>query len=1353
MTARGEHAAVSLEGDLISHELLRRIETGRELDGVKPADYGAVGRRSVSDEAERSWDYLKTAWTDLRGTISAADRPIDTTGAARRLWIEPLLAELGFGRPALTGGGIDSDDGQKRFRIAHQWTHVPIHMVDWGIGLEDRHAGRPAPHSVLQECLNSTDQRLWGIVTNGRVVRLLRDSTAIAGTAYVEFDLETIFDHELVNEFILLYRLFHVSRFEVAEDAPPSSCWLEKWRASAIQIGIRARDQMRDGVRDAITTLGTGFLSHPANGRLIDDLDAERFHRALLRTIYRLLFWFVAEDKGLLHPQDAAASAKERYRRYYSSARLRAHARRRRGTTHGDLYQGLKLVLDALGSEDGQPKLALPGLGGIFEATEADEVLDGLHLANQDLLRAVRALAVLRDKKTQRNRVIDHRHLEAEELGSVYESLLELVPKYSPVERRFELAELAGNQRKSSGTYYTPANLIERLLDMALDPVIDAAVKRGEARVESDPTIAVAEELLKLKVCDPACGSAHILVAAARRIAKRLAAVRERNPEPTPRALRSALREVIGRCVYGVDINPMAVELAKVALWMESLEPGKALDFLDAHIKSGNSLIGARPVLMAGGIPDAAWNPIEGDDKTAARELKKRNRKERESRERGAERLDGLFELECGTARSNVVLGRRTRQILEAPSESVRDAKRKRAAYRRLLTLGEYEKERLLADTWCAAFFWKKEPGSDLSLAPTEGTYRELERAGFDNLIGQAIAEKSAVLRDANRFFHWHLEFPEVFLTDQGETANGLTGWAGGFDAVLANPPWDKLEFEDKKYFSVAAPEIAEISGRARKQRIAEWELRSPSGSAQYRAAIRKVKGTFQFASASGSFPLCQKGLTVPGVNSLNTDQLFAELFRDLGSSGSWVGCIVPSNIATGAGAQYLFADLTGSGSLVSIFDFENAQRKFFPGADSRVKFCLLTATGRGSRAEETRFAFFLNEVDQIDDARRVYSLTPEELHLISPNTGTLPIFRDPRDARITAEIFKRVPVFWNETVADGNPWGVRFKNLFNMTDDSDLFQGRERLETEGWSLRGNVYELGGKAMLPLYEAKMVDFFDHRTADVVKSDTALKRQNQPRYLSAAEKRDPERSAQPLSWIAQEFVEDELDRAGWDSGWIAGWCDVTSATNERTAIPCLIPRTAAGHTFPVMLPRSSARETGALIAEQSSYVFDYVSRQKVSDAHMKLFIWKQLPVHPPEILAGCDSFLMPRVSELVYTAADMRPFAEDLGDQGEPFVWDAERRSVMRAELDALFFHLYEVEREDVDYIMETFPIVRKKDIAQFGSFRTKELTLEAYDQMAAAGISAANPPLDGEDFVSRLAPPPGHGPRHAPRVC
>lgn len=1358
-------SAVHTVGGLLPADMLVRISEGKDVTGCQPTDYGVAGARSVRDEAERRWDYLRSVWSELRERLPPApqtDVPSDPTGLAITQWLLPLFAELGFGALTDLGGtGITSDDGSKTFPVSHRWNHVPVHLTGWQVPLDKRPggAGTVPAQSLMQECLNRTDSQLWGVVTNGRQLRLLRDSSALASASYVEFDLEAIFDGELFSEFVLLYRLLHVTRFAVAQGTAPSACWLERWRIDAIESGTRALEQLRDGVALAITTLGTGFLRHPDNAGLRAKLDVQTFHTALLRLVYRMIFLFVIEDRDILHPAYTPAKARQRYAAYFSSVRLREQASRRRGTAHGDLYQALRFVLAALGDERGRPELGLPGLGGIFDATETDGLLHDLSLANEYLLGAVRHLSRVRDGSRWRR--VDYRNMGAEELGSIYESLLESVPKHSAVDSTFELVDRLGNNRKKTGSYYTPSSLIEVLLDASLDPVIDEAQKRGERNASAaglaDPTDSIVTELLAVTVCDPASGSGHFLVAAARRIAKRIAALREHNPEPTVDAVRHALHEVIARCVYGVDLNPMAVELAKVALWLEAMEPGKPLSFLDAHVKCGNGLIGAAPALLRDGIPSTAFKPVEGDDDSFAKFLAKENDQDRN----GQFRLD----LETGPVVTNTALATALRRITSAPADTLADVHQQAEGYRAWAESSEHRHARLVADAWCAAFMWRKT--KDAPPPVTHNVFRAIQQRD-DSAVSPDTHDEILRLREEYGFFHWHLEFPDVFsVPEDGSGVDPATGWAGGFSCVLGNPPWDKVDFEDKKYFDVVEPSIAAQSGQARRRRIEQWVTENPEAGELYHAERRKQKSTFLFAGSSGAFPFCRKGLTVKGVNSLATDQLFAERFASIVAPTGRIGCIIPTAIATGAGAQYLFRDFTRRGAIRLLYDFEN-RKKLFAGVHAGQKFCLLALVGRELREPEASFAFFLLDPLDLENADRVFTLIPDELALINPNTGNLPIFRSRRDADLTAAVYRRFPVLWNEWEKGGNHWHITVKNLFNVTDDSDLFRTRQKLETEGWKLDGNVFSKDGKRMLPLYEAKMVDFFNHRAADVVKSETAVSRQNQPRYLTEEELQDANRLALPLHWIAEDGlietrrknkdveipgVDLRLADVKWDCDWLCGWCDVTSSTNERTAIPAFIPRTAASHTFPLMLPRLAPELVASLVAAQSSLVFDFVSRQKTGGSHMALMTWKQLPVPTPDMMKPHTTFTVPRVLELVYTAYDMAGLARDLGDDGPPFCWDEERRALIRAELDAYFFHLYGIERSDVDYILETFQSdsgggLKNNEIAKYGKYRTKDLVLAEYDRMAMAEVALDTPLRDAANYISTLNPPPGHGPRH-----
>jgi hypothetical protein len=621
---RNIFTTIRSEGSILPVDLLQRInDRDSNLGGLSPEDYHLTGNIRLNEAINQSWNRLQGAWANFRAALAKLPTGDATTTVTREKWLLPIFNELDYGRLVASRSAIEIEN--KGFPISHFWNQTPIHLVGAGIKLDERTAGiagaaRVSPHGLVQELVNRSDDYLWGFVSNGLRLRILRDNRSLTRQAYVEFDLEAMMDGELYADFALLWLLCHESRVNAER---PANCWLERWSKAAHEQGTRALDQLRNGVEEAIKALGCGFLDHPANRALIERLrsgalSTQDYYRQLLRLVYRLLFLFVAEDRDLLLRPDAETKARERYARFYSLGRLRRLAERRAGTRHADLYHGLRVVMAKLGSDAGCAELGLPALGSFLFSKEAIPDLEGCEIANAHLLEAVRALAFIIDKHGRRP--VDYKNLRSEELGSVYEALLELHPEMNVEAKQFELKTASGNERKTTGSYYTPDSLVQCLLDSALDPVVDEAIKQPEPE----------KAILKLKVVDPACGSGHFLIAAAHRLAKRLASIRTGDEEPSPEATRTALRDVIGHCVYGVDINPMAVELCKVSLWMEALEPGKPLSFLDHHIQWGNALIGATPALLRAGIPDEAFKPIEGDDKAVCSEYKRQNKRERE---------------------------------------------------------------------------------------------------------------------------------------------------------------------------------------------------------------------------------------------------------------------------------------------------------------------------------------------------------------------------------------------------------------------------------------------------------------------------------------------------------------------------------------------------------------------------------------------------------------------------------------------------------------------------------------------------------------------------------------------------
>jgi hypothetical protein len=1024
--------ALSIEGGLLAPEWLSRMAQ-LAAGGQSDADYRIPKGLNLRDEIGRYWRIAHAHWKDFEAKRTSAADP-------RRIAEHFVLALLreSFGFASLVAVPPVAID-ERSFPIGHAALggRVPVVIAappshtpnKAGLDLPSPIFGdggrRRSAFGLAQEYLNADDRALWGIASDGLTLRILRDNASLTRPAWVEADLARIFTEERYADFAALWLLAHETRFG-REGQAVAGCGLEAWRSAGQEEGTRAREHLRRGVEAALVALGQGFLSHPENRALRTALQSgalptRDYFQQLLRLVYRILFLLTVEERGLVHPAGANEKAVALFAEGYSLRRLRDRSVRR--SAHDrfpDLWEGVKIVFRGLAH--GEARLALPALAGLFHQRECSD-LDAAKLENRALLLAVFKIAWLRDDGALAR--VNWRDMGPEELGSVYESLLELVPQITDGGRSFSFAtgaEARGHARKTTGSYYTPDSLVQVLLDSALEPVItDTLAKHPDNPLEA---------LLDLAIVDPACGSGHFLLAAARRLAAHVARL-QAGGTPSAADYRHALRQVIGRCIYGVDLNPMAVELCKVALWMEAVEPGLPLTFLDSHIQHGNALLGATPELIDGGLPDAAWNPIEGDDKKTCVELKKRNKQERD----GQTDMLGLMAAEPRAAYDT--LAHRTRAIDAAPDDTLAALEGKAQAFERLVDSRDYRLAKLRTDAWCAAFVWPKHKGAPAE-PPTTDTVRRLTHDA--SILSAAQRVEIERLAAEYRFFHWHLQFPQVFAK-------------GGFDCVLGNPPWERVKLQEQEFFATRDSEIAAApTAAARKKQIAKIEKTNPTLHAEFLAAKRLAEGVSFFLRASGAYPLT-------GVGDINTYPVFAERDRGLLAGHGRLGVILPTGIATDATTAPFFRDLVEKGALVSLYDFEN-RKPLFAAVDSRFKFCLLTLSGHERRIQAADFAFFAHDPSDLRNDGVRFSLTPEEIKLLNPNTGTCPVFRSRRDAEITLGIYRRVPVLINESDQEnGNPWGIKFMRMFDMSNDSHLFHIREELEQDGWVLRGNVFE------------------------------------------------------------------------------------------------------------------------------------------------------------------------------------------------------------------------------------------------------------------------------------------------------
>jgi hypothetical protein len=1095
--------AITIEGGLISPAMFARV-AGLRGGGQTEADYGVPKGLTLRDELARYFRIGQALFNDLKVTENPS-----ATATVR--FAEELLRDVfGFTDIALVG---TRRFGERQFAVTLEALdgRVPVVVVPPADDLDKpsehlpTESRRRSAASAVQDWLNTDEESMWGFCTNGFRLRLLRDNASLTRPAYIEANLRAMFEEQAFADFAALWLLVHASRFG-KPGTPASDCALERWREEGQKEGIAARDRLRDGVEAALLSLGNGFLAHPDNGALREKLHRgvlplSDFFGQLLRLVYRLIFLLTAEDRELLHPPEAGVAARKLYRDGYSLSTLRDRAARRSAwDRHHDQWEGLLIIFTALAR--GEKRLALPALDGVF-APGALSDLEDTKLANRALMEAIWRLAWLSNKDSG-TVPVNWRDMETEELGSVYESLLELTPQLNGDGRQLKFAEggeAKGHARKTTGSYYTPGSLVQALLDSALDPVLD----RIETEAED-----VSAALLSVAVIDPACGSGHFLLAAARRIATRLARARTQEL-PSPTDYRHALRDVARACIYGVDRNPMAVELTKVALWIETVEPGKPLGFLDANIRCGDSLLGVFNLdALEQGIPDAAYKPLAGDDKEAARIAGRNNRTQREQKKQH----------ELALAKGAAEFARAAHAIAAMPEDDVAGVEARASAYAQLRKRPGWWSLKTACDLYVTAFVTPKhfrkgalERAKTPDLVPTTG---DLRGALSGHPTDRQLIGKAVDLAGAARAFHWPLEFPDVMA-------------AGGFDVVLGNPPWEVMQLGEEEYFAQRSPEIAELAGATRKRAIAALEQENPALFTRYQEDKRRFEASNQFARESARFDLTARG-------KINTYALFAELFASLASERGRSGIIVPAGLTTDYNSSFFFRSLISEGRLIRSLAFDN-QKRIFPAVHPDTPFTLLTM-GRSHDLPE--FASYLLEREHLDDSNRRYRLSAEDIARINPNTKTAPIFRSRADADLTAKIYARVPVLVDEAKGkDGNPWGVEFRQgLFNMTSDSGLFRTAAQLGEFSFMRDGSdwVERRAGERYLPLYEAKMIHQFDHRWATYDDGDS--------RDATLAEKQDATFEPTPRYWVPEREVWLLLSRLP------KGFLDAVRAQDEK-----------------------------------------------------------------------------------------------------------------------------------------------------------------------------------------------------------
>ena len=770
-----KYPTIRIEGSILSADILDKIQQG-DLLGQKPKDFWLEGSGKVKDEIVKAWADAQDMWRIYQRRIESIPSTKTGTSETRNFWMVPLLSLLGYDVQLYRTAQIINN---KSYAISHNADNLdnfPIHIMGFKDSLDKKRVDsgpRMSPHALVQEYIN-LNEHLFAIVTNGLTIRLLRDSSRLIKLSFLEFDLERMFNEDHYTDFAIMYRLLHASRMP-RKQAEGSESLIEGYHQDSLDSGSRIRKGLSAAVEHSIEALANGFLSHPDNKTLLQNiqegnLDAVEYYSNLLHLIYRLLFLMVIEERDLIFEKDTPKEKRDIYYNYYSVNRIRNLSEKRylAEAKHSDLWISIKNTFRLFETEYFGEKLQIKPLAGDLFGINAIGLLNNCSLDNKVLLNCLKKLSVFTNPNTGQIMRVNYGSLNVEEFGSVYEGLLEYDPHLESIGNNITFSFKKGTGRSSSGSHYTPDELVQPLIKHSLDYIIEDKLQ------EVDPEKA----LLSITVCDVACGSGHILLNAARRIGSQLAKVRTGEDQPSPSAFRQAVRDVIRHCIYGVDKNLLAVKLAKVALWLEAHNPGEPLNFLDHHIKCGDAIVGlAHKEELQNGIPDEAFKTLPGDEKDICSELRNRNKTERQY----AERIKRHYEVMINQGVIDIT--NIFHELDQMPEHTPEQIEAKRQKYKEITSGQNYWNLKLLADIMTAQFFIPKTAANQRKII-TDAQYRSYLRG--EQMIGEAVGQAEAEAT-RNRFFHWFLEFPEIFSPPlEGGTKGGL----GGFDVILGNPPF-----------------------------------------------------------------------------------------------------------------------------------------------------------------------------------------------------------------------------------------------------------------------------------------------------------------------------------------------------------------------------------------------------------------------------------------------------------------------------------------------------------------------------------------------------------------------------------
>ncbi|MBE8157958.1 MAG: restriction endonuclease, partial [Betaproteobacteria bacterium] len=1111
--------------------------------------------------------------------------------------------------------------------------------------------------------------------------------------------------------------------------------------------------------------------------------------------LYRLLFVLYAEDRNLL-PVNDANYRPHSLRNIRNELQGAEKTGAKLSTTMAKYYMTFRELCKFI--EKGDAELSLPAYNGGLFAPERAKLLQAAALRDKDFGAAIDSLS------RQESKRIHYHDLSVQHLGAMYEQFLEQELYITSAGEA--AARLNRFSRKTGGSYYTPDDLVRLVVERTVGGLLEkrrldftAAQKQVKQKKLTEPELYKmdsAMRALEIKVCDPAMGSGHFLVSlvdylADWALAEISAAENIKNYQSPLVAEITAIRahiekeakkggweikkeqledrQIIRRialkkCVYGADKNFMAVELSKLSLWLHTFTVGAPLTFLDHHLRCGDSLFGE-------------WT-------ISAMEI---------FRDLDCSLEAGKYMLQAEKAAADMA------EIEALTDSDIREAQTSKEKYEVMLGKAEVFNRAL---SLLHVMRWLDAAEEYLPTIRRKSNRHTRKDSAqrilmnlFDKKNGLTPIDKKLKL-EAERmtaweyFTHWEAAFPGVW-TDWGSPGKR----AGGFDAIVGNPPWNRMKMQEVEWFAVHMPEVSKHKTQdERKKAIAKLKQAKHSVAAKYETAARHAANALTVVRGCGDYPQL-------GVGDINLYSLFVERALTLAKPDAFIGLLVPSGIYGDKTASVFFNNIAVSGRLHSLLDFVNSPRPFFREVHRSFKFCAFIFGGEEQKFAKAECAYFLNGTKNLEN--KLIEFKNGDFRRVNPNTGTAPIFRSQRAAEITLAVYRHLPILHERAQAPA--WPVKYETPLHMTNDSNVFQTGEMLEQSGyyfantiggkngensgarnnvptWPVKyvrlldltndsalfrtkgkltksgyylseGSRYKQGKEICLPLYVGRMAWHFNHRANSVrVNPDNV----HNP-FLSVSstveQLQDIGFCAMPHYWVHESHIKlpPELN-------WVLGFRNTTNATNERTIVAALTPRAAFGNSFPILTPilpaplsadadiseQSEWRKKYAaaiaaykqsmplLAANLSSFALDFTARQKMQGTSANWYIMEQLPVVPP---AGykkkfgkktAAQIVREHVLQLTYTANDMAEFARDMGYKEKPFIWDEEKRLHLRARLDALYFILYGIEREDAGYIMDSFPIVRRKDEEKYGAgnYLIRDLILDYMNALNAGDVDA-----------------------------